>query len=182
MKKVAILVVLIAGFVLSNGEGDAPTPCPQPDMAQNTLTFYMHHGSAVSEHNHINERIPDLNSNAPTLGGLNIGLGTVTPIEGALIQTPDLLSPTLGKGHGFYVSTSENKDHEKIQFMAFSAVIEENGEYEHSVNLFGVDNLLLGERQIAVVGGTGKFKNARGYAILQTVPHNVIKFTLHLTF
>eukprot|EP01018_Ginkgo_biloba_P020775 Gb_07262 [translate_table: standard] len=128
--------------------------------------------------------IPIANGVNPLNGAFNLGFGTITVIDDALTETPDLSSVVLGRGQGFYVSSSEDGS---SQLMAFSAVME-NDEFGDSINFFGIDRISLPERQIAVIGGTGKFKNAQGYATIQTVHESdngfqtLLKFIVYLTY
>ncbi|KHN32090.1 hypothetical protein glysoja_028885 [Glycine soja] len=55
------------------------------------------------------------------------------------------------------------------QVMAFTAKFEENG-YVDSLSFFGVHRAQVSESQIAIIGGTGKYVNAEGYAIIKTFP------------
>ena len=48
------------------------------------------------------------------------------------------------------------------QVLVLTAMFTENG-YEDSISLFGVHRNQVSESQLAVMGGTGKFLNARGH-------------------
>ena len=74
----------------------------------------------------------------------------------------------------------------KTLLMNFTAKFEEGSEYEGgTIELCGEDNTALPQREIAVVGGSGKFQDAKGHALIETVSNSaeatVLKFTVNLT-
>ncbi|KAF9606715.1 hypothetical protein IFM89_028091, partial [Coptis chinensis] len=111
------------------------------------------------------------NSNAQTVNGrrtgtqlgpdgLGLGFGTITVIDDMLTSGPDLGSQSIGKAQGVYVASSADGT---TQMMAFSAMIE-GGEYGDSLNFYGVYKIGSTIAGLSVTSGTGKFKNASGFA------------------
>nr|QQM18962.1 dirigent protein 27 [Kadsura heteroclita] len=92
--------------------------------------------------------------------GLGLGFGTITVIDDVLTTSPDLGSQQIGKAQGVYVASSADGS---TQMMAFTAMIE-GGEYGDSLNFFGVYKVGTTSSRLSITGGTGKFKNCRGYA------------------
>ncbi|KAK1373668.1 Dirigent protein [Heracleum sosnowskyi] len=118
--------------------------------------------------------------------------GTMTVIDDELTEGHELGSGLVGKAQGFYISSSGDGF---SQTMAFTVMFE-NGGYTDSLCLFGVHRSSVSQSQIAVMGGTGKFLNAKGYATLKTLgdanPQNnngntdgletILEITLYLAY
>ncbi|KAL8527846.1 hypothetical protein ACS0TY_005607 [Phlomoides rotata] len=120
--------------------------------------------------------------------GLGLGFGTITVIDDYLTTAPELGSQQLGKAQGVYVASSADGS---TQMMAFTAMME-GGEFDDSLNFFGVYKIGSTMSRLSVTGGTGKFKNACGFAELrslipagQSVADGVemlLRITVHLTY
>ncbi|KAJ1432351.1 Dirigent protein [Sesbania bispinosa] len=95
--------------------------------------------------------------------GLGLGFGTITVIDDVLTSQPELGSQIIGKAQGVYVASSADGTR---QMMAFTALFE-GGEYGDSLNFYGLYKIGSTMSQLSVIGGTGKFKNARGFAELR---------------
>ncbi|KAF9688951.1 hypothetical protein SADUNF_Sadunf01G0041300 [Salix dunnii] len=110
----------------------------------------------------------NLNGNPPTqLGpdGLGLGFGTITVIDDILTSSPELGSQSVGKAQGVYVASSGDGS---TQMMAFTALFE-GGEYGDSLNFNGIYKIGSTMSRLSVTGGTGKFKNARGFAEVRSL-------------
>ncbi|KAL1361703.1 hypothetical protein HN51_010035 [Arachis hypogaea] len=94
--------------------------------------------------------------------------GTMTVFDDELTEGEELGSGLVGKAQGFYVASSVDGT---SQVMAFTAKFEENG-YADSISFFGVHQTQVSESQLAIIGGTGKYVNAQGFAIIKTFPVN----------
>ncbi|XP_010475548.1 PREDICTED: dirigent protein 25-like [Camelina sativa] len=90
--------------------------------------------------------------------------GTLTVIDNELTEGHELGSGLLGKAQGFYVASAIDGT---SQTMAFTAMFESGG-YEDSISFFGIHRTATSESHLGVMGGTGKYINARGYAIVKT--------------
>ncbi|CAJ1967914.1 unnamed protein product [Sphenostylis stenocarpa] len=97
--------------------------------------------------------------------GLGLGFGTITVIDDMLTSQPELGSQLVGKAQGVYVASSADGTR---QMMAFTALFE-GGEYGDSLNFYGLYKIGSTMSRISVLGGTGKFKNARGFAELRAL-------------
>ncbi|KZV19472.1 dirigent protein 18-like [Dorcoceras hygrometricum] len=97
--------------------------------------------------------------------GLGLGFGTITVIDDLLTLAPELGSQQVGKAQGVYVASSADG---ASQLMAFTAMME-GGEYGDSLNFFGVFNIGSTMSRLSVTGGTGKFKNACGFAEVRSL-------------
>nr|GMD62945.1 dirigent protein 16-like [Ipomoea batatas] len=130
------------------------------------------------------------NNIATQLGpdGLGLGFGTITVIDDILTNTPELGTQTIGKAQGIYVSSSADGS---TQMMAFTAMFE-GGEYGDSLNFFGVYKIGSTMSRLTVTGGTGKFKNACGFAELRSLipagqhitdgAQTLLRMAVHLTY
>ncbi|KAJ8547140.1 hypothetical protein K7X08_010726 [Anisodus acutangulus] len=111
------------------------------------------------------------NNNGQTLNtqlgpdGLGLGFGTITVIDDYMTLSPELGTQILGKAQGVYVASSADGS---TQMMAFTAMFE-GGEYGDSLNFFGVFRIGSTMSRISVTGGTGKFKNACGFAEIRSL-------------
>ncbi|KAK9279181.1 hypothetical protein L1049_012859 [Liquidambar formosana] len=92
--------------------------------------------------------------------------GTMTVMDDELTEGHELGSGLVGKAQGFYVASSVDGT---SQTMAFTAMFESGG-YADSLSFFGVHRTAVSESQLAVMGGTGKYVNAMGYASVKTIP------------
>ncbi|KAE9620515.1 hypothetical protein Lal_00019740 [Lupinus albus] len=92
--------------------------------------------------------------------------GTMTVFDDELTEGHELGSGLMGKAQGFYIASAVDGT---SQLISFTAMFEENG-YVDSVSFFGVHRTQVSESQLAIIGGTGKYVNAEGYAIIKTFP------------
>lgn len=92
--------------------------------------------------------------------------GTLTVFDDELTQGHELNSGLIGKAQGFYVASSEDG---LSQTMAFSVMFK-SGSYADSLSFFGVHRMGVSESHLAVMAGTGKYVNAKGFATVKTFP------------
>lgn len=113
--------------------------------------------------------------------------GTLTVFDDELTEGHELGSGPVGKAQGFYVASSEDGHSQTIALTAMF----EGGGYVDSLSLFGVHRTAVSESQLAIMGGTGKYVDARGYATVKTFPappnqqitdgtETLLEFTLYL--
>ncbi|XP_077229733.1 dirigent protein 18-like [Tasmannia lanceolata] len=120
--------------------------------------------------------------------GLGLGFGTITVIDDVLTMGPDMGSQSIGKAQGVYVASSADGT---TQMMAFTAMIE-GGEYGDSLNFFGAYKIGSAMSRLSVTGGTGKYKNACGFAEIRSLfpsgqhvtdgAETLLRITVHLTY
>ncbi|XP_040994100.1 dirigent protein 25 [Juglans microcarpa x Juglans regia] len=114
--------------------------------------------------------------------------GTLTIFDDELTEGHELGSGLVGKAQGFYVASSEDGT---SQTLAFTAMFESGG-YSDTLSFFGVHRTAVSESHLAVMGGTGKYVNAMGYATLKTFPatnqhdsdgvETLLQITVYLTY
>ena len=109
-------------------------------------------------------------------------------IDDVLTSQIELGSQVVGKAQGVYVASSSDGTR---QMMAFTALFEE-GEYGDSLNFYGLYKIGSSMSQLSVLGGTGKFKNAKGFAELRPLippgqvstdgAETLLRITVHLNY
>lgn len=120
--------------------------------------------------------------------GLGLGFGTITVIDDIITTAPDLGSQNIGKAQGVYVASSADGS---TQMMAFTAMFE-GGEYGDSLNFYGIYRIVSSTSHLSVTGGTGKFKNAGGFAEVRSLippgqlatdgSENLLRIIVHLSY
>ncbi|CAI9296033.1 unnamed protein product [Lactuca saligna] len=96
--------------------------------------------------------------------------GMVNIIDVDLLESTNMygLKP-FGKAKGMYVSSSENGNN---QMMAMTTSFL-NNDFAHELRFFGVYQADINqESHVAIIGGTGKYDGANGYATLKVVKLN----------
>ena len=92
-------------------------------------------------------------------------------VDDELTESHELGSAVMGRAQGFYLASSLDGT---SQTVALTALFHGGGHdhvVEDSISFFGVHRTATGESPIAVVGGTGKYENAKGYATVETIHH-----------
>ncbi|CAL5211363.1 unnamed protein product [Lathyrus oleraceus] len=93
--------------------------------------------------------------------------GRITVIDDEITKGYELNSDVIGKVQGFHLVSSLDGS---SQTMAFVALFGDEGhEDDDAISFFGVHRMATHESYVAVVGGTGKYENARGYAKIETL-------------
>ncbi|KAK7260028.1 hypothetical protein RIF29_25736 [Crotalaria pallida] len=102
---------------------------------------------------------PPLKLNTTTAFGL------VNMIDNPLTLGPELSSKVVGKAQGFYASASQSE----IDFLMAQNFAFIEGKYNgSSISILGRNPVLNKVREMPVVGGSGLFRFARGYAEAKT--------------
>ncbi|CAN0845916.1 Dirigent protein 23 [Linum grandiflorum] len=95
--------------------------------------------------------------------------GAVVMADDPLTETPDLNSRLVGRAQGMY-GMSGRKDAVVLMVMSYGFV---DGAYSgSSISIMGRNPVMDPNRELPVLGGTGVFRMARGYAVLNTVSSN----------
>ncbi|CAK8575979.1 unnamed protein product [Lathyrus sativus] len=143
-------------------------------------------GNVFNNNNNNNFPVTNMNQIPQGMTVQELMFGTMTVFDDELTEGEELGSGLVGKAQGFYIASSVEGT---SQVMAFTAKFEENG-YEDSLSFFGVHRTTqVSQSQLAIIGGTGKYVNANGIAIIKTFPvtnsqqHNTdgLETLLHLT-
>ncbi|MED6214297.1 hypothetical protein PIB30_101700 [Stylosanthes scabra] len=133
-----------------------------------TASVYNNKGSNNYGNNGIGFSVGNANQLPEGMTLEKLMFGTMTVFDDELTEGEELGSGLVGKAQGFYVASSVDGT---SQVMAFTAKFEENV-YADSISFFGVHQTQISESQLAIIGGTGKYVNSEGFAIIKTFPVN----------
>ncbi|KAK4438162.1 Dirigent protein 21 [Sesamum alatum] len=121
----------------------------------------------------------DITSNSTTSFGL------VHVLDDLITAGPDYYSEPIGRAQGLitYADLEESALAMNVNFVFTS------GRFDSStISVLGRNPTKNQQREVAVVGGTGVFRSARGYAITSTysydseTEHGVLEYTLYLSY
>ncbi|MQM03251.1 hypothetical protein Taro_036024 [Colocasia esculenta] len=102
---------------------------------------------------------------AATTNSSSNGFGAVVMIDDALTERPDPSSKLVGRAQGMYALASRD---EVALLMALNYHFVD-GDYNGStLAVLGRNSVFSATREMSVVGGTGYFRLARGYAVAKT--------------
>uniref|UniRef100_J3KWJ3 Dirigent protein n=1 Tax=Oryza brachyantha TaxID=4533 RepID=J3KWJ3_ORYBR len=91
--------------------------------------------------------------------------GTMTVVDDELTEAPELGSAAVGRAQGFYIDSSE----EGVSQTVAVTTMFKDGEFADSISFFGVHRTADSESHLAIVGGTGKYVGAKGFAKVAVV-------------
>ncbi|CAN4106869.1 unnamed protein product [Withania somnifera] len=146
-----------------------------------------------------NNNIVNSGDNQPfvTAGQLPSGLtlqqlmfGSIIVVDNEITEGHELGSSILGKAQGFYLtSSSDGTSHTLALTTLFHGAHEH--EVDDTISFFGIHRTATPISHIAIIGGTGKYENAKGYATIETMPHvdqhttdgveTITHFTVYIT-
>ncbi|KAI3446230.1 hypothetical protein Pfo_002895 [Paulownia fortunei] len=111
--------------------------------------------------------------------------GQVRVLDDKLTAEPDFNSEEVGRIQGLITSA----DLETSALAMNLNFVFTSGQYNGStISILGRNQILNKERELPVVGGTGVFRFARGYAITSTYSYDVetnygvLEYTIHVTY
>ncbi|XP_078160464.1 dirigent protein 24-like [Carex rostrata] len=118
----------------------------------------------------------------------NLLFGTTTVIDDELTEGHEIGSAVIGRAQGFYVASSQDGTSKTV---VMTALFEGGDHTDDTISFFGVHRTAAPESHIAVIGGTGKYENARGFAAVQTLHpgdqgttdgvETLLEFSVHLS-
>ncbi|KAL3738245.1 hypothetical protein ACJRO7_019726 [Eucalyptus globulus] len=94
----------------------------------------------------------------------NFHLGNIAVLDDPITLDNNLHSKPVGQAQGLHMYDTKNTF---TAWLGFSFVLNTT-EYKGSINFIGADPILVEERDISVVGGTGEFFMHRGIATIMT--------------
>ena len=130
---------------------------------QTHLHFFMH--DTVSGPNATAIKIIPSSGNAA-----DIKFGHMTMIDDLLTEGPNLRTKIVGRAQGFYAVASLS---EPALLLTMNLVFTEGKHNGSTLAVVSRDAILSPVRELPVVGGTGRFRLARGYALMKTYWYNV---------
>ncbi|CAN1133715.1 Dirigent protein 20 [Linum perenne] len=129
------------------------------------LKFYFH--DIVSGPNPISGRNPTAVpvARAEMTNTSRSAFGLVVMMDDPLTVGPNLTSKLVGRAQGIYASASQSE----LSFLMVLNFAFKEGKYNGSnLSVLGRNNPFSGVREMPVVGGSGAFRFARGYAQART--------------
>ncbi|XP_060169331.1 dirigent protein 23-like [Lycium barbarum] len=168
MGRVALLVILLFVTILTwVAEGqDQESWAKRVDTGKEvvtTLQFYFHDKLSGSNPSAVRIAQADGTNNSNTL------FGALLMIDDALTIGPEPTSKLIGRARGLYGSAGQT-DMGLIMVVSYGFT---DGIYQgSSFSLLSLNPAMNPVREMAIVGGTGLFRLARGYAIAQTYSAN----------
>ncbi|KAI0510634.1 hypothetical protein KFK09_011242 [Dendrobium nobile] len=136
-----------------------PLPTASADETETHLHFFFH--DVVSGLSPTAIRV----AQAPTTSLSTTGFGAVVMIDDPLTEGPDRNSKLLGHAQGMYALASQE---EAGLLMAMNLAFVSGDFNGSSLAVLGRNTVLSDVREMPVVGGSGKFRFARGYALART--------------
>ncbi|TVU25855.1 hypothetical protein EJB05_28368, partial [Eragrostis curvula] len=106
---------------------------------------------------------------APLPGNPTIPFGDMFVIDDPLTEGPNAASPAVGRAQGFYLVASQT---EIALMLIFNAVFTAGPHNGSTVAVVSRDLITAKVRELPVVGGTGVFRGATGYALFRTHTFN----------
>lgn len=128
------------------------------------LHFYFH--DIVSGRNPTAVRVAE----AAMTNTSKTGFGAVVMMDDPLTEGPDLSSKLVGRAQGIYASASL----QDFSYLIVLNYVFVEGKYNGStLSILGKNSVLSKMREMPIVGGSGLFRFARGYAQARTYTFNV---------
>ncbi|KAF5777961.1 putative dirigent protein [Helianthus annuus] len=94
--------------------------------------------------------------------------GSITVIDNEITEGHELGTGVLGRGQGFYLASS--LDGSSHTFALTTLFHGSDHEVDDTISFFGVHRTASEISHIAVIGGTGKYEEAKGYATIESLP------------
>ncbi|WCJ42168.1 Disease resistance-responsive (dirigent-like protein) family protein [Euphorbia peplus] len=123
------------------------------------LQFYFHDTVSGKNPSAIKVAESAQTTKSPTL------FGSIMMADDPLTEGPDPNSKLVGRAQGLYGSAGQS---EMCLIMAMNFAFTDGAYNGSSISLLGKNSALSPVREMPIVGGTGVFRLARGYAVAKT--------------
>ncbi|XP_021286759.1 dirigent protein 4-like [Herrania umbratica] len=137
-------------------------PCvPKVEKVTN-LHFFLHETTGGADPTAVMVAPPDITSND---NSSPVPFGSVFAIDDPLTVGPERNSGVIGNAQGLGVSASKDTT-TVVLYLDFGFT---KGKFNgSSISIFSRNPVIEKERELSVVGGRGKFRMAKGFALLKT--------------
>ncbi|KAL1189532.1 Dirigent protein 24 [Cardamine amara subsp. amara] len=120
--------------------------------------------------------------------------GSITVVDDELTEVHELGSAIIGRAQGFYLASSLDGTSQTLSLtVLFHGEHDNHDTLDDAISFFGVHRTASHASHIAVVGGTGKFEHAKGYAVVETLYNQqdqhvtdghdtILHFSVYLTY
>lgn len=179
-KKTTLFLTLACLLTAAAGTGETTwlkTSC-RGNKATTKLHFYVHDPRAGPNATLFNVANASITATSPT------GFGRINVFDDKVTVGPDIGSEEVARSQGTTTSMDLNVSASSMNLNFFLT----SGEFKGStVTVVGRNQFSLPERELSVVGGTGGFRNARGYAITRgyfndpVENYSVLEYTIYVT-
>ncbi|KAM0035707.1 putative dirigent protein [Helianthus debilis subsp. tardiflorus] len=154
--KILMCLVLVVVFTASMSEA----------RKRNTthIQFYMHDTPGGSNPSAVRVAGQPMNSTSDM--GAMFGFGSIYVMDNSLTATPEPNSTLIGRAQGLYAMSSQENEFSLLMTLTYNFV---SGIYNgSSLRIVGRNPVMSEVREMPVVGGTGVFRMARGFALAKT--------------
>ncbi|CAM6088268.1 unnamed protein product [Calypogeia fissa] len=158
-------VVAVAACILwpSTASSIEAPACGQSSQQRAVINFFLHDDLDVRP---VGSAFTVVNQLAKPNGLRNTNLfGSIAVIDDKVTVGPDVNSTEIGRGRGFYVFDHLASDTTGLEFIWTAIFNNQSGYEDGSTIVFrGYDDITAVYRELAILGGTGTFRLARGWA------------------
>ncbi|CAI9266859.1 unnamed protein product [Lactuca saligna] len=135
------------------------------------IQFYMHDTPTGPNPSAVRVAGQPINATDSNMGAM-FGFGSIYIMDNALTATPDINSTLIGRAQGLYAMSSQENEVSLLMTLTYNFV---SGVYNgSSVSVVGRNPVMDEVREMPMVGGTGVFRLARGFAIAKTHSMNQV--------
>ncbi|GFP89015.1 dirigent protein 15 [Phtheirospermum japonicum] len=157
-----ILAVSISAIQVQSKYYSSSVPYKRVQEKKTHLRFYIH--DILSGKNPTTVKIAGPNTttdkNNPT------PFGTAFALDDPLTEGPEITSKVIGNARGIYLSSSQDKNMTLVLYVDLGFT---TGKFKgSSLSVFSRNPVTETHREMAVVGGRGRFRFARGFILVKT--------------
>ncbi|PWA66802.1 Plant disease resistance response protein [Artemisia annua] len=135
------------------------------------IQFYMHDTPGGPNPSAVRVAGQPINATASGMGAM-FGFGSIYVMDNALTMTPEVNSTLIGRAQGLYAVSSQEGEFSLLMTLTYNFV---SGAYNgSSLSIVGRNPVMNEVREMPVVGGTGVFRLARGFALAKTHSMNQV--------
>ncbi|KAI3513323.1 hypothetical protein L1887_20653 [Cichorium endivia] len=135
------------------------------------IHFYMHDIPGGPNPSAVRVAGQTVNATGSNTGAM-FGFGSIYVMDNALTATPDINSTLIGRAQGLYAMSSKEDELSLLMTLTYNFV---SGVYNgSSISVVGRNPVMDEVREMPVVGGTGVFRLARGFALAKTYSMNQV--------
>lgn len=180
ISKLTVLVALLAAVGVMN------SPTAVAKKHTKVLNFFLHDRLLANIDPSSFVIVPPLAG--PSTDPHQSFFGTLAVFDDSMTVSPDEASLEIGRGRGFYLFDQNSTAVPAIEFSWTAEFNQASGYTPGSTLTFkGFDRLTDPVREIAIVGGTGDFRLARGWAVITTyslvgLGNANLNFTAHFVY
>ncbi|XP_051181922.1 dirigent protein 9-like [Lolium perenne] len=136
------------------------------DLANDNGVFGSTSANLVADNSNNNSPSVNAGGMPATAAPQNALFGTTTIIDEDLTESHELGAAVVGSAQGFHVATSKDGTSKTVVLTAMFGGGEVHGD---TLSFVGVHRMAAPASHVTIIGGTGKYQNAKGFAAIQTM-------------